>query len=268
MVFYFTGTGNSLYAARTLDQDVRSIPQVIHEPDQVWRADRIGIVCPVYGHEVPQMVRVFIEKATFETDNFYLVLTYGNRHGGAVELADQMLEQMGKRADYITTLKMVDNFLPGFDMNEQIRTAPEKEIDQHLAAIKRDIDARKRWKEPVTDTDRAAHQEYLSRPARITALDASKLYRVTESCIGCGICMKVCPAGCISIRNGKAVHENGNCQLCMACIHHCPQNAIRMTIPEKNPEARFQNEHVKLMDIIHANWQKTSECEWKKAVNE
>lgn len=268
MVFFFTGTGNSLYAARMLDDDCRSIPQAIHDADKTYRADRIGIVCPVYGHEVPQMVRAFIRDATFETDYFYMVLTYGKRHGGAVELAEQMLAQTGKRADYITTLLMVDNFLPGFDMEEQVRTAPEKQIDAQLARIRQDIDAKKRWTQPVTDEDRAAHQEYLSRPARITAIDPSALYRVTEDCIGCGICMKVCPAGCISVRNGRAVHENGGCQLCMACIHHCPQNAIQLTIPEKNPKARFQNEHVKLMDIVHANWQEERcICQWKTAVN-
>lgn len=30
MVFYFTGTGNSLYAAKQLDSEQVSIPQAIH----------------------------------------------------------------------------------------------------------------------------------------------------------------------------------------------------------------------------------------------
>ncbi|MBS5397984.1 MAG: hypothetical protein KHY08_02505 [Lachnospiraceae bacterium] len=29
--------------------------------------------------------------------------------------------------------------------------------------------------------------------------------------------------------------------MCMACVHHCPKNAIRLTIPEKNPSARYHN---------------------------
>ena len=129
MIFYFTGTGNSLYAAKRLDPELISIPQAIHRDRLIFEADSIGIVCPVYGHEMPAMVKEFLKKAEFRTDYFYLVLTYGNIHGGAAELAEQELESDGKSADYINTLKMVDNFLPGFDMKEQIAIDPEKRVD-------------------------------------------------------------------------------------------------------------------------------------------
>lgn len=87
ILFYFTGTGNSLYIAKQLDEEIISIPQVIHQEDLNFKADKIGIVAPVYGHEVPNMVKDFLRKAHFDTDYFYIVLTYGNRHGGASELA-------------------------------------------------------------------------------------------------------------------------------------------------------------------------------------
>ncbi len=54
----------------------------------------------------------------------------------------------------------------------------------------------------------------------------------------------------------------GDCELCFACIQNCPQKAIRFakneTFPllyneEKNPNARYRNEHVSLMDIKLAN---------------
>ena len=132
MIFYFTGTGNSLYAAKQLDPELISIPQAIHRDQLIFEADSIGIVCPVYGHEMPAMVKEFLKKAEFRTDYFYLVLTYGNIHGGAAELAEQELKSDGKRADYINTLKMVDNFLPGFDMKEQIAIDPEKRVPQKV----------------------------------------------------------------------------------------------------------------------------------------
>lgn len=52
MVFYFTGTGNSLYIAKCLSKNPVSIPQVIHQKCLEFTADEIGIVSPVYGHEV------------------------------------------------------------------------------------------------------------------------------------------------------------------------------------------------------------------------
>lgn len=60
MLFYFTGTGNSLYAARGIEPNPVSIPQAIHREPLDFTADAIGVVCPVYGHEVPQMVREFL----------------------------------------------------------------------------------------------------------------------------------------------------------------------------------------------------------------
>ena len=83
MVFYFTGTGNCLYIAKQLEAQPVSIPQVIHQENLHFCDKSIGIVAPVYGHEVPGMVKEFLHKATFDTDYFYMILTYGNRHGGA-----------------------------------------------------------------------------------------------------------------------------------------------------------------------------------------
>ena len=160
MVFYFTGTGNSLYAAKYLDDMRISIPRVIHEPSKEFKADSIGIVCPVYGHEMPDMVKEFLRNASFYTEYLYLVLTYGNIHGGASELAERFLESCGKKADYINTLLMVDNFLLGFDMKEQIAINPEKKVEEHLAGIRKDIQSRKRWIQPVTDVDREWHTRF------------------------------------------------------------------------------------------------------------
>lgn len=82
------------------------------------------------------------------------------------------------------------------------------------------------------------------------------LLKVGEKCIGCGICEKVCPSSSIKIENGKAFHIPGNCQTCLACAHACPQKAIGLAIPEKNPDARYRNEHIELSEIIEANNQK------------
>lgn len=255
MVFYFTGTGNSLYVAKRLDPERVSIPQAAREARPSYEADVIGVVCPIYGHEMPGMVKDFLRRAVFRTGYFYLVLTYGNNHGGTTEQAAQELERYGKRADYINVLKMVDNFLPAFDMAEQIASEPEKRIEEQIRAIQTDIERRKEWISPVTEEDREWHRRFLARHRSSPQDQKSCLYKVTEACIGCGICTRVCPAGCIRLREQRAVHGMENCQMCMACIHHCPQNAIRLTVPEKNPAARYHNEHIRLTEIVKANEQ-------------
>lgn len=258
MVFYFTATGNSLYVARKLDSECISIPQAVHGK-MIFKADRIGIVCPVYGHEMPAMVREFIKKAVFDTDYLYLIETYGHRHGGANELAELIFRESGKHTDYATTISMADNFLPGFDMNEEREFDKKRNIEKHIAEIKTDINAKRRWHQPITEEDRKIHQSYLERMKNVPDSYWGELYTITDDCIGCGICTKVCPVGCIELKGQHAIQhlmsENGHviCNSCMACIHHCPKNAIRLNIPEKNPNARYRNEHIKLMDIVKAN---------------
>lgn len=46
MIFYFTGTGNSLYAAKLFDKELYSIPQEMKKESRKYTADRIGIACP------------------------------------------------------------------------------------------------------------------------------------------------------------------------------------------------------------------------------
>lgn len=251
MIFYFTGTGNSLYIAKQLDENIVSIPQVIKNEELKFTADKIGVVCPIYGHEMPKMVKEFLAKAEFNTSYFYIILTYGALHGGAAELAQSYLASIGKSADYINSIVMVDNFLPNFDMDQQRKI--NKKIDKNLAKIKENISARKRMVQKA-GMQKFVHTMYMkmvnNQPETVWAV-----YSVTDACIGCGICTKVCPAACVSVVDGKAKHELTNCQACYACVHACPQKAIgfNLPMPEKNPNARYRHEDISLEEIIAAN---------------
>lgn len=258
MVFYFTATGNSLYVAKQLDDKYISIPQAMNG-DLNFTDDKIGIVCPIYGHEMPMMVKEFVKKATFNTNYLYLVETYGHRHGGAIELAEKVFEEGKKHTAYSTTVSLADNFLPGFDMNEEREFDKQRDIENNIKEIKQDIEVKKKWHQTVTDADRAIHQEYLQRIKNNPNNYGENLYFITNDCIGCGICTRVCPVGCIELKNQHAVYHLTNknsefvCNTCMACIHHCPKKAIKLNIPEKNPNARYRNEHIRLTEIVKAN---------------
>lgn len=262
IVLYFTGTGNCLYVARQLggkDAELLSIPQLMKQQRFDIEADEIGIVYPIYGHMPPNMVRRFIQKVRLKADYLFAVLTYGNRKCNAVEIWDDISRQTGKRFDYIGTIIMVDNWLPSFDMNEQILI--DKHVPENLQKITADLAARKRWHEPVTEEERQQHQGFLKRtgidPSTGFVLKSERCFTVTDACIGCGACVSVCPCGNYELTS-QGVKMHGDCEYCFACIQNCPQKAIQfakdeMSRGEKNPNARYRNEHVSLMDIKRAN---------------
>ncbi len=62
----------------------------------------------------------------------------------------------------------------------------------------------------------------ISRPL----LDPSK-------CVGCGLCVKMCPPQSLRLKEGKPVFDLPNCIRCYCCQEHCPKGAIRpkKTVP-------------------------------------
>ncbi len=47
-----------------------------------------------------------------------------------------------------------------------------------------------------------------------------------ENCVGCAVCINVCPQGAISLNNGKAVIDPKKCVNCGRCASVCPRGAI------------------------------------------
>lgn len=251
MLFYFTGTGNSLYVAKKFDENPISIPQVINNDMLSFEDDKIGIVCPVYYHIPPKMVTEFMKKATFKTNYFYMILTYGNRHGGAAELTENIGKEFGIRVDYIKNILMVDNYLPVFDMNEQ--TVLDKKVDEQIRDALADVTARKKYIPKSTEEDRQLHKTLIETTLKMPGFNSGEQIKVTDKCIGCGICEKVCPGGNFYIENNKALRKKETCEFCLACANNCPQKAITMSIMDKNPNARYRNENISLQEIIEAN---------------
>lgn len=251
MIFYFTGTGNSLYVAKKFSENPISIPQIIDNDNLNFEDDEIGIVCPVYCHIPPKMVIEFMKKASFKTNYFYMILTYGNRHGGASEHTENIGKECGIKIDYIKNILMVDNYLPVFDMNEQM--ALDKNVDQQIEEALTDVAARKKFILKSTDEDREIHKNLMERTSSMPEFNNGQQIMVTDKCIGCGICAKVCPIGNFYIENGKALRKKKTCEFCLACANNCPYKAITMSIMDKNPNARYRNENVSLQEIIEAN---------------
>lgn len=48
----------------------------------------------------------------------------------------------------------------------------------------------------------------------------------TVGCIGCGLCVKACPAEAVKVENFHAIIDHEKCVACGACMEKCPRKAI------------------------------------------
>jgi NAD-dependent dihydropyrimidine dehydrogenase PreA subunit len=247
-IFYFTGTGNSLYIAKSIGGEIHSIPKLHREGTREFRDDVIGFVFPCYSFGLPRMVKDFILESNFQADYYFAVMTYGNMAGAGLKNMEEIGAKAGIQFNYTNEILMIDNWLPGFDIKAQLQKEERKNIEISLKKIVQDIHARKSLL-----TRKGIALNVVSRLVRLTYNlsidDADKKFIIQDCCNGCKICEKVCPKNNIIVENKpRFLHR---CDSCYACIHHCPQNAIHLKSERSN--ARFINQNIKLKEIIDSN---------------
>ena len=251
IVFYFTATGNSLFIAKQLSDSPLSIPQELKKNDLTYEADEIGFVFPDYAAAVPVIVREFVEKARFKASYIFSVITFGNASVNVAEWWNDWAKAKGLHNNYINTILMVDNYLPVFDMNEQIKI--DKKTDENMAGIIGDISGHKDFIAPsdmgwfTKEMLQGMQDMHFSQMSeQLIKLDADK-------CIQCSTCTEVCPRGNFSLTSG-GLQISGKCEFCLACVQNCPQHALSLE-RERNKEARYRHPDISLNEIKRANRQ-------------
>ena len=258
LVFYFTATGNSLFIARQLSDNPLSIPQELKKTNLVYEADEIGFVFPDFASSAPLIVRDFVSKAKFKAPYIFSVITFGNASANVCEWWNRFASEKGVSNNYVKSILMVDNYLPVFDMNEQMRI--DKHVDENLAAILNDISTHK---QAVEKADMGFFNEEGLEQLRAShfPMTAQQLLELKPGRgVECMTCERVCPHK--NFRLGSdGLEFGGSCEYCLACVHACPQKALTLKSRmqgwpgERNAEARYRNPNVSLNDIIRSNRQ-------------
>jgi ferredoxin len=248
-IFYFTSTGNSLAVAKKIGGALISIPQVVDAPTLEYNDDAIGIIFPIYGFYCPKMVRRFIDKAKLTADYIFAIGTYGNKAGACMRNFQRNAAENGIRVDYAESLLMVDNYLPGFEVNDQIVKLPQKKTDENLTRIIADITARKKLTATASLGDIALTAAIQVGENTFMKATQAQNYSINGDCVKCGVCAQICPSGNISVTD--KVQFADKCEWCLGCVHLCPKNAIHLKNERSN--TRWRHPGVSLAEIIKAN---------------
>ena len=155
IVFYFTGSGNSLYVAKHLSAQPLSIPQVLQGDQLEFEADEIGLVFPDYQGKAPSIVQEFAQKVKLKADYMFSVITYGLDNCLVTELWEEYAKQYGWHFNYINVVLMQDVYLPMFNQDQQRTLYEQKDEEGQIARVVEDINTRREW---IYEISPEAHQ--------------------------------------------------------------------------------------------------------------
>jgi MinD superfamily P-loop ATPase containing an inserted ferredoxin domain len=250
-IFYFTSTGNCLDVAKHIGGELLSIPQLMRENRFEFEDDAVGLVCPVYFAGLPKMVTQFLKRASWKADYSFAIVTYGWNPWATLYYLQKSAEKCGRQFDYLNLVSTVDNYLPHFEMANELAELPLKNVKLQIQDIATDISNRKANTASAGLAERV--KWHFAQATAVIAMhgDSAKKYIVNENCTRCGICAKVCPAKNITV--AETVTFGSSCEVCLGCVHLCPQNALH--IKHERSSVRYRNADVSLKEIIEANCQ-------------
>jgi ferredoxin len=251
IIFYFTGTGNSLKVAKDVANvitDCKIVSMAAYkEDDCLNNMERIGFVFPVYG-SLPNFVNKFISKIEFPQNKdiyYFTVVTCGYFKWNSIPTLNKILLEKGITLNASFDVKMVANAIGLYNISDnvdKILKKSQKKID--LIAEKIRLKETKKIKK---------RNPLIFWPDNFVKLYPmmDKDFNVSTDCKCCGICEKVCPAKNIEIKNGQPGFKH-NCEQCLACIHHCPSEALNIGNKTQNRK-RYINPNITLKEIINGN---------------
>ncbi len=251
VIFYFTGTGNSLQLAQGI-AEVLGNCEVIniakHSGDIPTGVERAGFVFLVYFGGLPGIAHAFLKNLSIQGDPYlFCVANCGGSSGVFLKQTAHYLRQKGKTLQAGTSILMPENFILLYDrFGEERERMLFTNAEQKIAELGVTIRGKQ-----------AAAFEYAGNvPFRYVgglfnrafiglAAGLDRHFHISDRCIGCGKCERICGVGNIVLRERKPVW-NHHCELCMGCINVCPVKSIDFGRLTQKKE-RYINPNVTLL---------------------
>ena len=240
MILYFTGTGNSKFVAvclaQALEDTVASMNAVMGRGEalSVYSEKPYVIVAPIHAWRYPAAVEQLLREADLQgSREVYCIAAMGENSGNADKALSKLFGAKGMTFKGFCGVVMPNNYIAGWDVDspEEVRqmlTDGVTKTRQLAEKIKAGETLRKDDKTPM-----AGLMSGIVNYGFRNFMLKGQLFTVSDACVGCGVCMKACPVGNITVMDGKAVFGE-NCMGCYSCIHRCPARAINIKDKTEN----------------------------------
>lgn len=119
VIYYFSGTGNSLYIAKLLSSELnfsyRRVSKHLKDEQSLELINQIVLVFPMYNHSYPLIVKDFLitlsQRISLSQIHFSAVCTYGNGLGITLIQLDKLLQELGASLSLGYGIKMPYNYV-------------------------------------------------------------------------------------------------------------------------------------------------------------
>ncbi|MFT4143460.1 MAG: EFR1 family ferrodoxin [Mobilitalea sp.] len=260
-IFYFSGTGNSLYVARQLSLNLSNVnltPIIssLNKEQYKTDADIVGFIFPLHAFTLPAPVKQFLEKLQMKSSSYlFAVATRGGSPCKVFTHINNILKNQGKQLDAQFFINMPNNYLPAFDVatSEEIAQL-EHETDEQIELITQVLQKKQPYKEK--DPHGSFLEENILFPILTQVFHKTGYFNTQNnfysnaSCTGCGVCEKVCLSGKIKMTDNRPEwNKCVNCTYCFSCIHYCPAKAIQIKKSKTELKGRYHHKSVRSGDI-------------------
>lgn len=257
-IFYFTGTGNSLFTAKLLKENLKgeveliSISKCLKEGISSFKYDKIGFSYPLYCFGIPVIVSDFIKNSEFTGVKYsFSVTSSGITPGFNHNQIETLLAQKNIKLNNYKTVYFTSNYIRKFNVAPEVKLKKKRETaEKDLIEFSKSINDSNNVKIPKGSFLKLIGNKFYEDWKE--SLDKSAASFVTDNnCNGCGTCTKLCPANNIKVEDGKVVWAK-KCQDCLSCIHNCPKSSIQ--IPEQTETTgRYINPKITLKELIETH---------------
>ncbi|MEG0797976.1 MAG: EFR1 family ferrodoxin [Acidaminococcaceae bacterium] len=230
VIYYMSGTGNSLSVAQQLGQllnaRIEGMSAYLAAPYLI-EDEVVGIVTPVYCLALPALAEKFLQQVQLGTPRYlFCVATMGAMAGQTLAQARKILTTRKQCLTAGFSIALPDNSIvfPSPAKHKALLLSREKTAvgEIALAVKQRQVNSSHLHRNPLWRLVTVVGWWVLRAVYKV---DEKKVYR--GQCIKCGLCAKICPTQAITMENGYPVFKAG-CTNCFGCAHWCPEQAITL----------------------------------------
>jgi len=275
-IYYFSGTGNSLFVAREIqkrvpDSVIIPIVSLLDKDITQTKGKTIGIIFPCHALTIPIAVKQFIKKIDVQSAEYIFAIAtrYGTVFRG-FKMIEKLLKKKSKHLNSRFILNMCHNEAPRSDKNYivpsksdilQIETTILEKIDEISNVIKNQNSFYEKDVNVIIKSSSNPITGFLIEKLVVFGMSISEYiggvnyFYHDNKCSGCGICEKVCLSKKIKIIENKPVWQRDVlCYMCYACLNYCPKKAVQIKdIPGvksyTTENDRYPHPYAKVKDI-------------------